>query len=412
MKKINVKYFLYSLIIFSVFAITCSNSKQQKATQIIQEKFEGIFNLLTSEYKQKIFKEIEHKVEDLLLSKRFNGQVLVAKNGQILYEKVQGFEDFKKNKLMSVSTPIHLASISKTFTGMAILKLLEENKLGLDDPITKYFSLFPFPNITIMELLCHRSGLPEYENFFQSYSYRVGYRKARNGRKIKYTYRISQNIPISKRYYSNQDVLAYICKYKPSLYFSPNSHFDYCNTNYVLLALIIEKISGETFPQYIKRNIFDPLGMNHSFVLSLSNAENLVPSFQPNNTPYPTKNIDFIYGEKNVYSTAEDLLKWDKCLYSENFLKNETKELAFTPHNEMRDGVHSYGLAWRMIVNPEEKIIYHNGWWHGNNTVFTRFIKDTVTVIVLGNRFNKQIYKSKSIHEVFNGSQDSVSLLE
>ena len=409
--NINMRYIVYTLIAFSIFTMTCSNSKR-KTTHFIEEKFDGIFNLLTSDYKQKIYKEIEQKVADLLLSKRFNGQVLVAKNGQILYETVQGFEDFKKKKLISNATPIHLASISKTFTGMAILKLTEENKLNLDAPVSTYLPNFPFPNISITELLCHRSGLPEYENFFESYTYRVGYRKSRNGRKIKYTYKEVQNLPISKKYYSNQDVLDYICKYKPKLVFNPNSKFDYCNTNYVLLALVIEKISGETFPQYIKRTIFDPLGMNHSYVLSMSNFDEMIPSFQPNNTPYAIKNIDFIYGEKNVYSTAEDLLKWDKCLYSESFLKNETKELAFTPHNEMRNGVHNYGLAWRMIVNPNEKIIYHNGWWHGNNTVFTRFIKDTVTVIVLGNRYNTQIYKSKRIHEVFNGFQDSVSVLE
>ncbi|MDI9337193.1 MAG: serine hydrolase domain-containing protein [Alphaproteobacteria bacterium] len=393
------------------YGFNVSTEKAENKAVETPKKIDGIFNVISDNYKEKISTAIDVKLKEILLNKNFNGQILVAKNGQTVYKNYVGYSDIRNRIPFSDNTPIHLASISKTFTGMAVLKLMEQGLLNLDDSINKFFPDFPYQSVSVRMLLCHRSGLPNYENFFDKYAYSFAYRIAKNGKKIKTKTLVKKLIPGDKTFYNNNDVLNYIVNSKPHLYFKPNTKFDYCNTNYVLLALIIEKLSHKSYPDYIQEEIFDKLGMRHSFVLCEKNKSRITPSYHPNNTPYSLNNIDFIYGEKNVYSTVEDLLIWDKNMYSDSLLSAETRELAFSPHNEMRGSVHNYGLAWRMIVNPEEKIIYHNGWWHGNNTVFTRFIKDTVTVIVLGNRFNNNIYKSKAVHEVFTNVVDSSSTI-
>ena len=207
-------------------------------------------------------------------------------------------------------------------------------------------------------------------------------------------------------------MLNFMVKYKPSLIFKPNSSFTYSNTNFSLLALIIEKIVGKDYPSYIKETIFKPLGMKNTFVFSKKDINNYQPSYYANNNPYNIEKFDCIYGDKNIYSTVRDLLQWDKALYSGSYIKHKTLQMAFEPNNNDKPSIHNYGLGWRMINQANQKIIYHNGWWHGNNAVFTRFIKDTATIIVLGNRFNRNIYKAKNIAASFLVGFDSTSLVE
>ncbi|MEO6135456.1 MAG: serine hydrolase, partial [Ginsengibacter sp.] len=102
------------------------------------------------------------------------------------------------------------------------------------------------------------------------------------------------------------------------------------------------------------------------------------------------------------YSTPRDMLKWDQALYSNQLFSKETLEKAFTPYSNEKPGIRNYGLGWRMNIFPDgQKVIYHNGWWHGNNTVFIRMIQDSVTIIVLGNKFDRNIYQSKKMADVF-----------
>jgi hypothetical protein len=103
---------------------------------------------------------------------------------------------------------------------------------------------------------------------------------------------------------------------------------------------------------------------------------------------------------------------WDKALYQGSYISQTTLQLAFLPNSNDRPSIHNYGLGWRMLNQPDQKIIYHNGWWHGNNSVFSRFIKDTATIIVLGNRFNRNIYKAKNIAASFLAGSDTTSVAE
>ena len=355
--------------------------------------------------------EIEKQYQQLLGSRGFNGSILVAKNGEILFEDYKGYSNFKTKAPITPNTTFHLASVSKTFTGMAILKLREQGKLDLDDTVDEFFPGFPYQNITVQQLLNHRSGLNNYVYFMvdrRVETYRV---KNKKGRWVRRTRTIK--MPALKAgLLTNQDVLDYMMKHRPAPLFAPDRAFRYSNTNYALLALIIEKVTGQSFPTYMKDSLFTPLGMHDSYVFSVADTGNYVPSYRYNNVPYGIEKLDCIYGDKNVYSTVRDLLLWDRALTEGTYVSKASQEPAYQPYSFENKSFHNYGLGWRLLNSPTEEIVYHNGWWHGNNTVFTRYIKDSATIIVLGNRYNRNIYKAKALSSAFTGRIDSTELEE
>ena len=319
--------------------------------------------------------------EQTLLPSRFNGGILVARNGKIIFEKYQGLKNVLSGEPIDSNTAFHLASVSKTFTAMAILKLSEDAAILLDDPVAKYLQDFPFPLITVRNLLSHRSGLPNYVHFVEKLGWDT------------------------HRFVTNADILQLIIDHadrlKPG---KSGAYFDYCNTNYALLALIIEKVTQLSFSAYLNSLFFKPLGMNNSFVFSVDMAEKVLPSYKFNNQREPMMFLDAVYGDKNIYSTPRDMMKWDLALTKGQFFSEKTLEEAFRGYSYERRGTRNYGLGWRLVEMPTgKKIIYHNGWWHGNNTVFSRLPEDSTAIIVLGNKFNRNIYKAKKIAGIFKG---------
>lgn len=363
--------------------------------------------------KERLIAEVKAKYEFLLANKGFSGEILVAKNGEIIFEDYKGYANFSDKTAMLPETPIHLASISKTFTGMAALKLWEQNQLDLKAPVTKYIASFPYKEVTIEQLLSHRSGLPDYTNFMESRKYTSVKVKNKKGRWVKKIKLISTETPFKQGFYTNQDVLDYMVAKRPSPAAKPDKVFKYCNTNFVILALIIEKITGQDFPKYMAETIFKPLKMENTFIFSTQSLDKYLPSYNARLVPYKIEKYDCIYGDKNVYSTARDMYLWDKALTEGTFVKASTLEMAFQPQSPTNKYYHNYGLGWRILAKPnEEKLVYHNGWWHGNNTVFTRLINESATIIILGNKFNKSIYKGKEIASVFTGKVDTTALVE
>ncbi len=355
--------------------------------------------------------EIEKQYQQLLGNKGFNGSILVAKNGEVLFEDYKGYSNFKTKEPITPNTTFHLASVSKTFTGMAILKLREQGKLNLDDFVTDFFPDFPYPNITVQLLLNHRSGLNNYVYFLvdrKVETYRV---KNKKGRWVRRTRTIKMP-PLKPGLLTNQDMLDYMIKYKPAPLFGPDKAFRYSNTNYALLALIIEKVTGQSYPTYLKDSLFTPLGMTDSYVFSLADTGRYVPSYKNNNVPYRIEKLDCIYGDKNVYSTVRDMFLWDRALQEGIYVNQASQTLAYQPYSFETKSFHNYGLGWRLLNSPTEEIVYHNGWWHGNNTVFTRYIKDSATIIVLGNRYNRNIYQAKKLSSAFTGRTDTTELEE
>jgi CubicO group peptidase (beta-lactamase class C family) len=369
--------------------------------------------VLNNDEKERLIKEVKAKYETILGNKGFSGQILIAKNGEVIFEDYKGYSNFSDKTAIIPETPIHLASISKTFTGMAALKLWEQDKLDLKATVTKYFANFPYKEVTIEQLLSHRSGLPDYTYFMEPNKYKTVKVKNKRGRWVKKLKLIKAETPFRQGLYNNQDVLDYMVTKRPAPAAMPNRVFKYCNTNFVVLALIIEKITGQDFPTYMAETIFKPLKMENTYVFSAKSIDKYTPSYNARMVPYKIEKYDCIYGDKNVYSTARDMYLWDKALTEGSYVKESTLEMAYQPQSPINKYHHNYGLGWRILAKPnEERLVYHNGWWHGNNTVFTRLISESATIIILGNKFNRSIYKGKDIASVFTGKVDTTSLVE
>jgi CubicO group peptidase (beta-lactamase class C family) len=329
--------------------------------------------------------------DSLLLSRgSFNGSILVAKDGNIVYEKYAGYNNPHTRKdSLKANSAFHLASVSKTFTAMAVLKLWENGQVSLEDSLGKFFPGFPYKGITVKMLLNHRSGLPNYVHYLEGHGW--------DKRKMA----------------TNTDVLNSLYQMHVPLEFPSGKHFSYCNTNYALLALVIEKVSGQSYPDFIKKTIFTPLQMNDSYVFSLQDTGRAMPSFKYNNREYPMEFLDEVYGDKNIYSTVRDMLKWDQALYAGQMFKQSTLDSAFSGYSFEKQGKRNYGLGWRMtFLDNGKKLLYHNGWWHGNNAAFIRLVDEKATIIVLGNKFNKKIYASKHLSDLFGNYMQNGNTIE
>ncbi|WP_046371697.1 serine hydrolase domain-containing protein [Flavihumibacter petaseus] len=314
----------------------------------------------------------------------FNGSYLVAKDGAIIAEGYEGFRDpAQRANPLSENDAFHLASVSKTFTAVAVLKLWENGKLDINEDISHYFENFPYPGTTIKMLLSHRSGLPNYTNYLDAYHWD------------------------KKKLVTNLDVLSSLYTIHPPLQFPTGKRFAYCNTNYALLALIVEKVSGKSFPDFMQETFFQPLQMTKTYIFQPQDETRSLPSFEWNNRRYGLEFMDLVYGDKNVYSTTHDMLKWDQALYN-GLLRDTTLQAAFTGYSYEKAGQRNYGLGWRLNeLENGKKIVYHNGWWHGNNTVFIRLIEEKATIILLGNKYNRGIYRAKMLCDLFGDYRQS-----
>lgn len=318
--------------------------------------------------------------DTVLAVKGFNGGIIVAKDGNIIYEKYNGTAHLPGADTITANTPMHIASISKTFTAMAVLKLQQDGKLNIDDEFSKYFPAFNYPGVTIRTLLNHRSGLPNYNYFME----KLGWDKT--------------------QFVKNEDVLNYLVNRKTELEdIKPAGvHFSYCNTNYALLALLIEKVTGSSYAVYVNRSFFIPLQMKNTYVFTLADTLKAVPSYNWKGTLEAFTFLDQVYGDKNIYTTPRDLLIWDRALSSGLIFKEETLNEAYAPYSNEKPGMHNYGLGWRMNIFPDgNKIIYHNGWWHGSNASFIRLLKEKATIIVIGNKFTRSVYHVKVLSSIF-----------
>lgn len=337
---------------------------------------------MTSENLKKYHDAVAAVLDKNLLRGSFNGAILVAKGGYVVYENYVGTADLriKNTDSLTAETPFQIASTGKTMTAAGVLKLWEDGKLNLDDEVANYFPGFPYPGVTVKTLLNHRSGLPNYLYYFE---------KTKWNRQQQAT---------------NTDVLNSLINWKPAKSADPDRRFQYCNTNYVLLALIIEKVSGISFPEYMKKTFFEPLRMNHTFVIGLNQQPGHMVSFQANNSVWATDFSDGPYGDKNIYSTPRDLLTWDRALTEGKVLQQKTLDSAYTPYSNEKPGVHNYGLGWRLLFFPQQakKAIYHNGHWHGFHAAFSRLPDEDATIIILTNKHNNLIYNvAKRLYDVF-----------
>jgi CubicO group peptidase (beta-lactamase class C family) len=314
----------------------------------------------------------------------FNGAVLIAQYGKIIYKKSFGYANYFTKSPINTHTHFQLASVSKQFTAVAIMQLKEKNLLNYDDPIYKHIPGFPYDSsLTIRSLLTHRSGLSDY---------------AYNMDKI-----YDKKIPLT-----NQKVVEMMIRLKPHIDYRPNAKFSYNNTNYMLLAYIVEKLSGQNFREYLKKNVFEPAGMIETFVYDPMHPEMLktaATGYVPRRggpVVSDFNHLDGVTGDKGIYSTVEDLHHWDMALNEEKLVSFQTLEEAFTPqHTQPKVLPKNYGFGWRLTqLDTGDWLTYHTGWWHGFKNYYLHNPKDNSAIIILGNMAGHSLAKVNVVQSI------------
>lgn len=312
---------------------------------------------------------IDSVVERKCQSGNFSGVVLIGQKDCVLYERCYGLANIRENEPITDTTAFQLASVSKQFTAVAILQLYERGRLRLTDSVARYLPLFPYPDITIHQLLVHRSGLPNYHY-------------------------LCDNKPIlDDPYFSNQQIVAELIEANAGRYFRPNRRFQYSNTGYAVLAAVVEAVSGLKFENYLENNIFKPLGMAHTFTYRAMPSATYPPratGYESRKTPADDNYLDHFLGDKGIFSTAPDLFKWDQSLYTGKIINPDTLQLAFRPMGRRIKFGANYGYGWRISNFADTiPIQFHSGWWHGFKTLLVRIPQDTATIVVLRNGSNR-----------------------
>lgn len=304
-------------------------------------------------------------------SQYLNGVVLYAEGEQVIFKKAYGWRNLVKQKdSIRLDDQFQLASVSKMFTAEAVMLLYSRGLLDYDDDITKYLPEFPYQGITIRNLLNHRSGLSRYETLADE-------RWPDRG------------VPVS-----NDDIIRLYAQYKPDPYNQPDVTFHYTNVNYALLANIVEKVSGRHFEDFMRDEVFAPLGMERSFIYSLRGVDRIKTYVETDVQGHDLLRkgarraqddyLNGVLGDKGMYSTVEDLYRFRVAIDYGLFLPDSIQQEAFVPGSPLWKKGENYGFGWRMNEN-HPGVLFHFGWWKGYRSFFIRDIAKRRTLIVLTN---------------------------
>lgn len=313
----------------------------------------------------------------------FNGNILVAEKGKIIYQRSVGYADFKTKEKLKSNSLFELASVSKQFTAMGIVLLQKQGKLSYDDPISKYLpELSMYNDITIKNLLIHTGGLPDYMELMS---------KEEN----------------NDDFATNQTIIDLFAKLKPAVLFKPDEKHEYSNTGYALLGSIVERASKQSFGDYLNENIFKPLKMKDTrvyrrwykpekindvakgFIYSDSLKQFVLPD--DIDKKYYTIYLDGIVGDGMVNSTASDLLLWDRALYTNKLVNEKDKELIFSSYTTKDNLPTGYGFGWAISSSEVYgKVTSHSGGWSGYVTYIARYLDHDYTIILLQNASSRK----------------------
>ncbi len=384
MKTLSITFLSFFFVFFSSPKLLEYNNNfgiQNNDSTVISIPFPIKFGKVSEEYLLEKRIKVDSFYNKFIGTAGFSGSFIVAKNGKIISEKYQGFANQRTKELITSNTPLHLASVSKVLTATAILKLVESDNLMLDQKVTDWLPKFPYKSTTIRTLLNHRSGLQHYSRFPELL--KTGWNK--------------------KKILTNQDILDLMAKHKFKLLTPHDTRFDYCNTNYIILALIIEKATGLSYGRAMNELIFKPLGMKNTFVFDYFRDKDTVSLSYRKGGMNPWDQFDNLNGDKNIYSTPRDLVKFDLATYSPDFINPEVLKEAYSSYSPyLLKHKKDYGLGMRMKQLPNgENLWYHNGWWHGNTSSFIPIKKDTVTIICLSNVYTTRTYETMKLAEIY-----------
>ena len=320
-----------------------------------------------SEIKAQTVRFLDSALTSLHQRQLFNGTALYAEQGKIVYKKAFGVANYATGELLQTRSAFNLASVSKQFVAMAIMILQEEGKIGYDDDVHKYLPEFPYEKISIRHLLTHTSGLPEY---FDLASRHTG----------------------TLDTLSNSDILELLVRFTPELDFKPGERWQYSNTGYVLLPLLVEKVSGQPFEVFFQQRIALPLGLKDTYVYHLGLAvspTNRVYGFrrfEGNPIANDLGRFDGLDGDGNIYASAEDLLRWEQSLYQGKLVRKTTLREAFTPVRLNDGSTYPYGFGW--AIDEGGATFSHTGGWAGFRNLIIRSADNSRTLILLGSDGN------------------------
>lgn len=377
------------IVLLSGFIIATSNNQSVNdgESNTVVEEVEEDFSIGIQYYSKEQTKKVNHKLDSLFqrIHKRhdFHGSILVAQQGKVIFKSEYGYANFAKKTKIDSSSVFQLASVSKQFTAGAIMILRDRGLLRLNDTITNLFPKFPYPEVTIKNLLNHTAGLPNY--------FWIAEHKWKN-----------ELAP------TNSEMMDLMNSLNVNRFFRPGRKFDYSNSAYFVLASVIEKVSNKSYADFLYDNIFAPLRMTNSYAYSFEHD------------PVHTKQLDGyrlyrgwrhakirgtvndgVVGDKNVYSTSEDLFKWITGLNSGKLISKESLDLMYS-NGETRYGRKiPYGFGFRLNTRNNQKTIYHYGKWNGFSTALSQFTDSDLVVIALDHSsFRSMTYLNKSVKKI------------
>ncbi len=384
LKKTKIPQILFSILVLS----SCGQNKKTATdtTQTVEDTLPkmkplGAEKTVSQAYKNSVVGRINHFYNKNWPNNTMNGSFLVAKNGQILFERYNGFANKNEGTKITPETPVQIASVSKVLTATAVLKLVNAGKIDLDQKVNTILKTFPYEDCTIRMLLSHRTGMRNYAYFTDR----------------------DKSIWDRHNQLTNKDILNILATKDIGLESKTGTRFSYCNTNYAMLALIIEKITGLSYKEAMSEMIFKPLGMKNTYVFDDDkDRKKIVPSYKGNGVEIGFDYLDNVYGDKNVFSTARDLLKFDRARQSPDFLKPELLKQVYTGYSNERKGTKNYGLGIRMINwETGQNFYFHNGWWHGNTSSYITLMNEGVTIIALSNKMTRNTYAVRKLAPIF-----------
>jgi CubicO group peptidase (beta-lactamase class C family) len=376
---------LQLLLITPLLISSCSSNPKPAANKFEHTVDEGKADSITLAYDPKNEdKRIDEFMQMLHKKYAFNGNVLVAKKGKIVYEKAIGWADYLHRDSLKIDSKFELASVTKPFTATAIMMLVEEGKLKLGQDVKEFYPNFPYDGITVKLLLTHRSGMMNYVYFVDGI-WKANHTNERKG-------------------ITNNDVMELIAQHKPNKYTSPNKRFHYNNSNYMVLAAIIEKVTGKPYSDFMKERVFKPCGMKNTAVYSKAVYDKIPVDVVGHDRTWrrsvAQNFLDGPVGDKGIYSTVHDLLLFDRAMRKGKLLKKATSDSSYAPHNEIEKGHFNYGYGWRTFSAPNQQVVYHTGWWHGFRHIYLRDLKHDVTIVLLSNLTNGSLLKLDELYKM------------
>jgi len=306
---------------------------------------------------------------------QFSGSIVVARDGKVLYHNAFGEADWQSHQKFTPATISNVASVSKQFTAMAVMMLAEQKKLQYDDPVAKYLPELgsTLNGITLRHLLHHTSGIPD-----------LG------------------DLSIDRPQLTNDDVLRRLMK--PDFRVSqPEEKYRYSNTNYILLAVVVERVTGQVFAAFLSEKIFKPLAMQDTFINEAPRPNTKIIAKSYDQYGHPASAPGRITGSGGIHSTVDDLLKWDRALYSERLVRQSTLAEAFTP-GRVKTGNSTYGFGWNIGNQEGQKFVWHQGSTGGYRALIKRMLSEKITIIILTNHGNsKRLEISDAILNMLHG---------